>query len=571
MPSLIRYKSLFAAMTLAASCVGASSAYANTVTSVANADTALVTVRHATVLRPGDTVMGPLAYSQPMHIVMSLKLRNQAQLQAYLKTPGHKPLTPAQFTQLYSPTAAQAQAVANYLIKVGFTSVIIAPNRLMVEGYGRADTAQAAFDTTFVQVRTKDGRNAFANDNDVHIPSALQDSVVEVVGLQNVYVAHTFAKRLNPSAAPTDASGTAVAHKPTDFASIYNASSLSPATSIPVGVITEGSMSNVESDLSTFTTNNGLPSVNVQVVGSGSSDTSGDGEWDLDTQDIVGISGGVQKLVLYDAASLSDADLSTDYNAVVSANAVPVINVSLGECETDADIATDDQIFEQAQAQGQTFSVSSGDSGADECGDGGITPSYPASSPYVVAVGGTELYTTGGTTFSRETVWNNLSQSEGATGGSPSTIEPIPSWQQGVGANRSSSYRGVPDVAFDASPVTGSLVVVDGQTNQQIGGTSLASPLFVGSWARILQANGSLGFAAPLLYADAAANSSDFRDVTSGNNSGETAAAGWDYTTGFGSLKVASVSANIASASADSARGSYRTLSNNTGGTMPKH
>ena len=566
MPSPIRTKSLIAAIGLAiASSTVASFAYADSPSS-AVAGSALVTVKHATALRPGETVIGPLAYSQPMHVVMSLKLRNQSQLQSYLKTPGHKALSPAQFSAQYSPTAAQAQAVAAYMTRAGFSNVTIAPNRMLVEGYGRADTAQAAFSTTFVHVRTNDGRDAFANDNDVTIPASLQDSVLEVVGLQNVHVAHTFAKRLNPNAVHTHASDTAVAHNPTDFASIYNAGSLSPATSIPVGVITEGSMTNVQSDLQTFISNNGLSDVSVQVVGSGSSDTSGDGEWDLDTQDIVGISGGVQKLVLYDAASLDDADLSTDYNAVVSANAVQVINVSLGECETSADTSTDDQIFEQAESQGQTFSVSSGDSGADECGDGGITPSYPASSPYVVAVGGTELYTTGGTTFSNETVWNNLSQSEGATGGSPSTVEPIPSWQQGVGANGSSSNRGVPDIAFDASPVTGSLVVVDGQTNQQIGGTSLASPLFVGSWARILQANGSLGFAAPLLYADAASNPGDFHDVTSGNNSGETAAAGWDYTTGFGSLNVANVSANIGSASANA----ISRTPNNTSGTTPK-
>lgn len=84
------------------------------------------------------------------------------------------------------------------------------------------------------------------------------------------------------------------------------------------------------------------------------------------------------------------------------------------------------------------------------------------------------------------------------------------------------------DVAFDASPDIGLLVIVDGQANQQIGGTSLASPLFVGSWALILQADGaSLDFAAPLIYSDAASNySTDFHDVTSGNNDGETAAVG---------------------------------------------
>jgi len=565
MPSHFRTKSLIAAMAV----VMASSAYANSSNSGA-INTSMITVKHATALRQGDAVVGALSQAQPMHVVMSLKLRNQDQLKAYLKTPGHAPLTPAQFKSQYGPTAAQAQAVANYMTKAGFTGVTIAPNNLLVEGDGRADVAQAAFNTTFVHVHTADGRDAFANDNDVRIPAALQDSVLEVSGLQTVHMAHTFVKRLNPNAVHTNASGSATGHNPTDFADIYGASSLSAATSIPVGVITEGSMTNVKSDLAEFTSNNGLPSVTVDVVGSGSSDTSGDGEWDLDTQDIVGISGGVQKLVLYDATSLSNAALSTDYNAVVSANAVPVINVSLGECETDADTATDDQIFEQAAAQGQTFSVSSGDSGADECGDGGITPSYPASSPYVVAVGGTELYTSG-TSWTKETVWNNLSESEGATGGSVSTIEAIPSWQQGVGQNGSSSYRGVPDIAFDASPDSGSLVIVDGQTNQQIGGTSLASPLFVGSWARILQSNSGLGFAAPLLYADAAANTGDFHDVTSGNNSGETAATGWDYTTGFGSLIVSQVSANIGSASGNAVSQASKTaVSHNTGGTTPR-
>ncbi|MBE1159852.1 S53 family peptidase [Dyella acidiphila] len=538
MPSHLRLKSLIIALGVAT----AASAFA-----ASQGDTAsMVAIKHATALRQGDTVVGPLAFAQPMHIVVSLKLRNQAQLQSYLAKRGQKPLSSAQFNAQYAPTQAQAQAVADYLTRAGFSKVSIAPNRMLVEGYGRADTAQAAFGTSFVHVHTHDGRDAYANASDVKIPASLQGTVLEVLGVQTVHVAHTFAHRINPNAVHSNASGSAVAHNPTDFNAIYGASSLSPATSIAVGVITEGSMSNVESDLQQFASNNNLATINVQVVGSGSSDTSGDGEWDLDTQDIVGITGGVSKLVLYDATSMSDSDLTTDYNAVVSANAVPVINVSLGECESDAPTSTDDQIFEQAQSQGQTFSVSSGDSGADECGNGGITPSYPASSPYVVAVGGTELYTGGTTTWTNETVWNNLSSNEGATGGSPSTIESIPSWQQGVGQNGSSQYRGVPDVAFDASPDTGSLVIVDGQANQQIGGTSLASPLFVGSWALILQADGNLGFAAPLLYQDAASNyASDFHDVTSGNNDGETAAVGWDYTTGWGSLVVGNVAANL--------------------------
>src|SRR5699024_5871430 len=135
--------------------------------------------------------------------------------------------------------------------------------------------------------------------------------------------------------------------------------------------------------------------------------------------------------------------------------------------------AAEDQIFQEAKSQGQTFAVSSGDNGADECGDGSNDPSWPAASQYVVSVGGTTL-STSGSSWTGETVWSG-------TGGSPSSFEAMPSWQQGVGQNAGHSTRGVADIAFDADPNTGALVIVDGQ-QEQIGGTSLAAPLFSGLW-----------------------------------------------------------------------------------------
>ncbi|MFZ0872734.1 MAG: protease pro-enzyme activation domain-containing protein [Rhodanobacter sp.] len=548
MPSHFRLKLLAAAIGVAA----ATSVCAAS-TNNASAFVAL-TSQHATALNRGDVAAGPLAFSQPMQIVVSLKLRNQSQLNSFLakaQQPGtpteQRTMSQDQFAAQFSPTQAQAQAVANYLTQAGFKNVTIAPNRLLVTADATADSVRAAFNTTFESVHTHDGRNAFHNTSDAMIPASLQDTVLSVVGLDTVHLSHTFARYANTNAVHTAVTGTAVGHNPTNFATIYGGTGVPTASTIPVGIIVEGSMTKVLSDLKSFASTNGLPAVTTQVVGSGGSDTSGDVEWDLDSQDIVGISGGVQKIVFYDTTSLTDANLTADYNAAVSANAVKVINVSLGECETDAQQAgtttAEDQIFSQAVAQGQTFSVSSGDSGADECGTGGVVPSWPASSQYVVAAGGTELYTSGATTWGSETVWNNLNESEGATGGSPSTFEPMPSWQVGVGQNAGHTTRGVPDIAFDASPDSGALIIVDGQANQQVGGTSLASPLFVGSWARMLAAKGStLGFAAPLLYKLPA---STFHDVTSGNNSGETAAAGWDYTTGFGSLIMSQEVANI--------------------------
>ncbi|HEY4128655.1 MAG TPA: protease pro-enzyme activation domain-containing protein [Gammaproteobacteria bacterium] len=515
---------------------------------------AFATLHPATSLRGNDMPTGALEATQPIHVVITLKLRNEAQLDKFLADPHHAVLSPEQFTERYSPTQAQAKVVANFLSRSGFKNVEISSNRLLVSADGRADLAQDAFQTKLIHVLTHDGREAFANSSEVRVPVSMQGTVQAVLGLQTVHQGHTFAKFAQVPGGHVDATtGTASGHNPTNFASIYGDSSLATASSVPVGIVTEGKLTNILSDLSKFTTQNGLPAVTTQTVNTNgtSTDTSGDGEWDLDSQDIEGISGGVQKIIFYNIPSLSDANMTADFNAIVTANAVKVINVSIGECESDAQsdgsAASDDTIFKQADAQGQTFSISTGDSGADECGTGGVTPSWPATSQYVIAAGGTELFTSGTTTWASETVWNELSKGEGATGGSPSTFEPMPSWQSGVGQNAGHTKRGVPDIAFDGDPESGALVIVDGAANQQIGGTSLSSPLFVGTWARVLQAKGqTLGFAAPLIYADAAAHAStDFHDVTSGNNSGETAAAGWDYTTGFGSIIGSSFVANV--------------------------
>jgi subtilase family serine protease len=120
-------------------------------------------IARATVLRHGDAVTGPLAITESMHIVVGLKLRNQAQLDALISHPGFKPLTGAQFVAQYSPTVEQAQAVANFLKASGFTNVQIAPNRLLVSGDAPAGAVQRAFKTSLVSVKTHDGRMAYAN------------------------------------------------------------------------------------------------------------------------------------------------------------------------------------------------------------------------------------------------------------------------------------------------------------------------------------------------------------------------------------------------------------------------
>jgi subtilase family serine protease len=150
----------------------------------------------------------------------------------------------------------------------------------------------------------------------------------------------------------------------------------------------------------------------------------------------------------------------------------------------------------------------------------------------VIAVGGTTLSTDAGGNYAGETTWSG-------SGGSPSLFEPAPSWQSSLATG---GFRGVPDVAFDADPNSGAIVVVNG-TNQQFGGTSLASPIFVGSWLRIQSANNArLGFPATWIYSQGLQGTPAYHDVTSGSNGDFSAGPGWDFTTGFGSFNVAATS-----------------------------
>ncbi len=500
--------------------------------------------------------VAPLKAGEQVDIVVSLKLRNKPELDALTAklmsgAPGVRPLTSAEFMARHAPTAAQAQEVVNYLRAQGFSKIEVAPNNLLVSATGGAGAIRTAFKADLHEYNVG-GRRAYANVTDALIPAHLSTSVLGVIGLQNVHLMHTHARRIEASpeaVTPQAVTGVSIPN----FASIYGASSLPSATTGTIGIITSGKVTQTITDLKSFASSAGypVPNVTTTVVGTAGTSTSGTDEWNMDSQSSLAAAGGsISHMILYNVTDLSDAALSLGYNKAVTDNLARAINVSLGGCETDEGSveASQDQIFQTAVAQGQMFSVSSGDSGAYECGaTAGKAQSYPAVSPYVMAIGGTTLSSTGGT-WNSETVWACSSastcqqSSSGGAGGGPSLTENAPSWQTAAGVLGTSTKRGVPDISFDASPNSGALVLVNG-SNAQIGGTSLAAPLWAGFWTRIQAAHGNtLPYPAQTLYQGAAANPGWFHDVTSGNQ-GYAAATGWDYASGYGSVQIANFSA----------------------------
>lgn len=505
-----------------------------------------------------------MRYGDTLHVAVSLQLRNREQLEAFaaglMSGQVIAPLTSEQFMSRYAPAAADVAAVVKHLSQSGFVNIEVSPNNMLVSADGSVGTARSAFN---VHMRhfSKGERTAYANTNDPVVPSALSGIVLGVHGLQTVHLAHTAQVEAQASVYATAGK---VGHSPTAWPTIYNASALPTAAKTTIGIITAGSMTQTLTDLSSFARTAGYAQPVVSVVNIASASrrvsttatTDNTAEWNIDSQNALGAAGGaVKSIVFYAAASLTEADLTAAYNAAVAANVAKVINVSLGECESNARLtgtqATDDQIFLAAVAQGQTFVVATGDSGSYECGGKTSAQSYPAVSPYVIAVGGTSVSTSTTGTWTGETVWACTNYSTcatgGGTGGGVSLIEAAPSWQLASKVLGTSTRRGVPDISFAGDPSTGAITLVKGKY-VQYGGTSLAAPIFAGFWARIQSANGNrLAFPAPALYKYGVAQTALFHDVVSGNNGGYTAAKGWDYTTGFGSLNVGNFAAFVTS------------------------
>ena len=502
----------------------------------------------------------PMKAGEAIHVAVSLRLRNQAALDAMTNAlmagQSSDHLTRDEFQARFAPTNADVTAIVSHLRQAGFANIRVADNHMLVSADGTAGAVQAAFNTELRHYTVQD-RDAYANTSDAQVPAALAGIVRAVHGLQNVSKVHSMLKPATAAASSPAVQG----HSPLDFPVIYHADGLPAATNATIGIIADGDISQSLADLKDFAQANHLspPDVKEVDVGPKGYDTTGELEWDLDSQTSLAAAGGaVKQMIFYVGTSLEDAPLTEAFNQAVSDHVAQVINVSLGECEDYAKEsgieAASDAIFQVALAQGQTFSVSSGDSGSYECGSAKGGESYPAVSPYVMAIGGTQVSTTDQTHWAAETTWGCDSDASclmfGGSGGGVSDSESAPSWQIASGVLKGSKQRAIPDIALDGDPASGALILNQGLT-AQVGGTSLSAPLFAGFWARLESMNDNrLQVPASALYkygVDKKSAKTLFHDITKGTIGGYDAATGWDDASGFGSLDVGKLATFIGS------------------------
>lgn len=521
----------------------------------------------------------PTSASQQLHVVLGLNARNKAQLDALVAQIG-KPgspqfghtITPAQFLATYAPTADQANAVVAYLRGQGFSNIELSDNRLTVSAYGSAAAVQRAFNTELVSFALQ-GRSLFANRTPAQVPVSLGGIVSAVVGLNNLGEMKTHLQYAGGSKASVAKGGRGISatrpaatNLPQDpiltppysgpqYQTAYHAGTTPTGWGTTIGIITEGDISQVPKDLRQYEAEFHLPQVPYEIVPTGfqSGDTAGLDEWDLDSQSSSGIAGNLKKIIFYNAGSLNDFDLIPAYEKAVSENRAKAINMSFGGCETleylNGGMLIADLAYEQGAAQGMSFFASSGDGGAScqlliNAGQPLLLGSveYPASSPYVVSVGGTSLLTNADYSYNAEIAW--------VSGGGGISLWEVPGpWTAGVipPVNTIAAQRVVPDIAMVGDPNIGGAAVVADGADIGVGGTSLSSPLSVGVWARMQTAHGNCyGFAAPIFYATYGQPFGSaalfLHDIIVGDNFLYPATPGWDFTTGMGSFDIQAAS-----------------------------
>jgi subtilase family serine protease len=438
----------------------------------------------------------------------------------------HHFLGPGQFGPMFGPSLGTVIAVESALKSAGLSPGQVASDRLSIPVTATAGAIDHAFGIELVSYRLSGGRVAYANSAAPRLPSAIAPLVQGVLGLNNLYPEQSAAVWPSVPVAPKRSAGAAAfSHaiadttgpQPCTAAKDLNADGtltanqlaehylMSPLYSLGdlgkgVHVALYELEPNLTSDISEYESCYGIKTaVNYTKVDGGPGSGAGEGEAALDIEDVAGLAPDAT-LDVYQAPN-TGTGAEDGWQTIINDDKDQVVSSSWGECEDLADeseVTSMETLFQQAATQGQSVFAAIGDSGSTGCLGEGVPAANtdlsvwtPASSPLVMAVGGT---TVGSST---ETVWNESKIQEGAGGGGLSDIWCMPSYQyqtsipglinkdsqtnSGCSSSEDADHiRQVPDVSADADPSTGYAIFYNGNW-LPIGGTSAATPL----WAAI--------------------------------------------------------------------------------------
>ena len=520
-----------------------------------------------------------VASSASVPFYVSLRMRNTAAATARARAVSDPEnsaygdyLTTAQVRSLVSPTSASVKSVSAWLRSQGFKVGAISANRTSIAVSGTAAQVDKAFAVQLATYRV--GRAQLrATDRALTIPAAVASSILAIEGLNQVPT--KTAQQVSTPAVVPPSDGFRIAppcsayygqkidktdpryqgrqlpyaicgYTPKQFRSAYGIASAvasgADGRGVTVAVIDAYGSPTVYADAAEFAARNdpAHPLTTTQFSEQVATPTPGTedpsvcdaegwyGEETLDVEAVHGMAPGA-KILYRGAADCFDA-LYGELNDVVAGHLANIVTDSWGdegEQEDAGSVESNDQIFIQAALEGIGIYFSSGDDGDEVANIGVRATDYPASDPWITAVGGTSLEIGATGTRVLETgweddyteldngVWTDYGFSSGSGGGT-SQLFPEPAYQRGVvpkalaaqGQAAGTLGRVVPDIAMDGEPASGMLV---GQTQTfpdgvyydqyRIGGTSVSSPLLAG----LVADSDSLvhmhhGFLNPMLY-----------------------------------------------------------------------
>ncbi len=519
-------------------------------------DTPLVTLRGNThpLARP-EFDRGPAPADLPLERMLLVLKRSPAQESALKQlleqqqnrsSPNyHRWLTPEEFGRQFGPSLQDIQIITSWLESQGFQVAGVSHGRTAIEFSGTAGQVQNSFRAAIHQFFVN-GEEHWANANDPQIPAALTAVVSGIATL------HNFKKKpqIRVSQQSTPATYDAASHRPeftatdgshglspADYAVIYNINPLYQAgvngTGTTIAIVAK---SNIKlQDITDFRKLFALPSNPPQIVLNGKNPglVKGDEtEALLDTSwsGAVAPNATVKLVISADTNASDGVDLSERY--IIDHNLADVMSESYGDCEahyTAAEATQIESLAQQAAAQGITYTVATGDTGSAGCDDpnsettaiGPVSVNILASTPYTVAVGGTELNENGNNagywssqnnsayesvlSYVPEDVWNESctvaqcgSTNAGiwAGGGGASALFSKPSWQIGITGIPNDGVRDIPDVSLSAASHDYYLLCQDGSCTantkgnfsfQGVSGTSASAPSFAGIMALVKQ------------------------------------------------------------------------------------
>ncbi|MBV9761254.1 MAG: S8/S53 family peptidase [Acidobacteriaceae bacterium] len=517
---------------------------------------------------PNATASGPVPGTETVRVSVILHRRNEPEIDP--RTGAFPPISREEFAELYGADPEDIRTLLRFAHRHGLSVVESSAVKRRVVLTGSASAMTAAFGTQLTAYRSAAGQTFRARTGSLSIPEELGGAVMAVLGMDTREVARAHF-RMRAAAAAVGGTFT-----PPQVAEAYNFPTGVTGAGQTIGIIELGG-GYTASDLQTFFSGLGLSEPNVTAVsvdgGQNSPGSESDGEVELDIEVAGSIANGAD-IAVYFTPNTDQGFIDAVTDAVHDTTNHPsVISISWGGPEdswTQQSQTALNSALEDGAMLGVTVTVAAGDNGSsDGDSDGQLHVDFPASSPYVVACGGTTL-TVSGETISSEVVWNETANNEGATGGGVSNVFQLPSYQSsaGVPAQPETGFagRGVPDVAANADPQTGYEIVVDGQS-AVVGGTSACAPLWAGLFALINQSLGkNVGYVNAALYSIPEA---DYHDITSGNNDDSglgyySAGPGWDPCTGLGSPDGAAI---LSALEGTTTTGGAGTGGTGTGGT----